>query len=388
MRILLINNFFHDVGGVERVFFLQRELLQSHGHIVIDFSTRAPENKFSEFAPYFVSDAKTFLQKSVRAIWSREVDRALSALIEKTKPDVVHIHGIFDALGPTVLWTLRRHHIKIIFTAHAYKLICPNWKLFSHDHIDELCGNAPLYGFNDVISCSVQNSFIKSFGAWFGWTLHRRLGAFNFINQIISPSKFVIEKHVARGWRTEKFVHIPNPVDADSILTAPADGSYILFIGRLVPEKGIAVLCAAAEKLPHAQFQIIGDGPVPKKGPPNVAFVGDKSPEDVIEYVRGAAAVVVPSIWYENDSLVVLESQAAGKIVVASAIGGIPEQIINGETGYLFPSGDSEKLAEILSKILATPPRHVGAQARRIVLATRDPELYYEQLMSVLSAQY
>jgi glycosyltransferase involved in cell wall biosynthesis len=396
MRILLINNFFHGVGGVERVFFLERELLRQHGHTVIDFSTRDPQNEPSEYAEFFVRSVDfhapgNIIEKAARFFWSPEVDQALSALIEKTKPDVAHVHGCFDVLGPTVLRVLARHGVRIVFTAHAYKLVCPNWKLFAHGHVHELCGASPLFALNDVVDRTIQNSFLKSAWGVAGWMAHRAAGTFAKIDCVISPSQFLIEKHLARGWAAKKFVHIPNPVAVNEFEKAPAEGNYFLFVGRLVEEKGVAVLLRAAARLPQVQFQIIGDGPCSETlrvgAPPNVAFLGRKNPEDVAEYMRGALGVVVPSVWYENDSLSVLEAQAMGKIVVASHIGGIPEQIIHGETGFLCEPGNDALLAEALEQIIAAGPAaraRIGAHARAVVHMVRDPELYYEQLMGVL----
>lgn len=398
MRILLINNFFHGVGGVERVFFLERELLRLHGHTVIDFSTRDARNAPSEYEKFFVGGVDFHapgnnFKKAARFFYSKEVDCALTTLIEKTQPDVAHIHGIFDVLGPTVLWVLARYKIKIIFTAHAYKLICPNWKLFAHGRVHELCGRPPLYALNDALDCTIQNSFFKSLWSVAAWYFHRALGAFKKINHIISPSKFLIDKHVTRGWAQKKFVHIPNPVDISHIEKSSAEGNYFLFVGRLVEEKGVAVLLSAAAGLPHIPFQIIGDGPelenLRAAAPANVAFLGRKNSDDVENYVRGALGIIIPSIWYENDSLAVVEAQAVGKIVIASHIGGIPEQIRHGETGFLCEAGSAELLANTIQHVCALAPAErarIGAHARATVHMVRDPELYYEQLMGVFGA--
>ncbi len=399
MRILLVNNFFYEVGGIERVFFAERELLQHHGHEVIDFSTQDVRNHPSSQQEFFVSsvDFQTrgnFFKKAMRFFYSREVDRALSKLIEATRPDVAHIHGTFDVLGPTVIRTLHRHGVRIIFTAHAYKLICPNWKLFAHGHVDEGCFDQP---FHDAWNKSIQNSYIKSFGAAAAWWLHETVGTFAMIDRIISPSIFLIEKHVERGWLRSKFVHVPNPVDINKYLITRGEGAYILFVGRLVPEKGVDILIHAAVRFPEIPVKIIGDGPdaerlariVHDRGISNVSFLGRRSSADVKEFMRGAFAVIIPSIWYENDSLSVLEAQAMGKVVIASYIGGIPEQIRHGDTGLLFEAGNPEALAEMVLHVAALSPeeRHViGVRARGFVDAIRNPEFYYEALMDTLGA--
>lgn len=397
MRILLINNFFRDVGGIERVFFDEREMLVTHGHTVIDFSTHHVDNHPSPYAEFFVSSVDfqrrgNFFKKAARFFYSREVDKKLSALIKKTQPHVVHIHGIFDVLGPSVLWVLRRHNIKIIFTAHAYKLICPNWKLFVRGKIDEGCKKNP---FHDAWNCSIQNSFIKSFGAAAAWWWHEKIGTFTLIHRIISPSQFLIDKHVEFGWPRETFVHIPNPFDAMRVVPAHGDEKFILFVGRLVPEKGVDMMIQAAAHIPEIPFIVIGDGPdrdalmqlAREKNVSNISFVGKKSPRDVLEYTKNALAVVVPSVWYENDSISVIQTQALAKIVIASYIGGIPEQIRHGVTGFLYEAGNPDALAKTILHVCALSPeeRHrLGVRARGMVDTVRAPELYYDALMAVL----
>lgn len=398
MRILLINNFFRDVAGVERVLFVERALLVQHGHDVIDFSTQHIDNYPSPHAEFFVSGVDfnspgNFFKKATRFFYSREVDKKLSALLEKTKPDVAHVHGIFDVLGPTVLYTLHKYKIKIVFTAHAYKLICPNWKLFSDGHIDEQCKHDP---FHDAWNRSIQNSFLKSFGSALSWWWHTRRGIYNYIDQIISPSQFLIDKHVEFGWSCSKFVHIPNPFDITRSPQLAEEGGYILFVGRLVPEKGVDVLIRAARLAPEVPIIIIGDGPERERlmelaretGASHISFIGRKTPAEVHVYMASALAVVVPSIWYENDSIAVVEAQAIGKIVIGSYIGGIPEQIKHGKTGFLFEAGNPEALAQTVMQVLALTPQErllLGNRARGMVDIIRQSEFYYEAVMTVLS---
>ncbi len=388
MRILLVNNFWRDVGGVERVVQTERALLGDHGHTVLEFSTAHPDNWPSPCEKYFVPADNW--RKISRLFYSPEVARALRALLRDHGPvDVAHLHGIFDVLGPTVLFELRRAGVPIIFTAHAYKLICPNWKLFARGQIDESCARGP---FADFWNRSIQNSFIKSFGGALAWWWHRRRGTFKLIDKIISPSQFLIDQHVARGWAREKFLHLPNPIEVTQYSPAGGDGTFALFVGRLVPEKGVDILVRAAALVPHVPFMIVGEGPeraVLEKlaraiGASNVSFVGKKSPRDVADFIAGARVVVVPSVWYENDSLAVLEAQAQARVVVASHIGGIPEQIRHGETGFLCAAGDAVALAQSLQKVWSLTPferAQMGARARAQVDVVRNPELYYEELM-------
>jgi glycosyltransferase involved in cell wall biosynthesis len=400
MRILLINNFFRSVGGVERVFFAERELLAQHGHEVIVFSTDHPANMPSPYAHYFPSGVDfhapgNLFKKAARFFYSREVEQKLEALIRDTKPEVAHIQGMFDILGPTVLRVLKKHGIPVVFTAHAYKLVCPSGRLFTRGHIDESCRRHLL---SDVFGRAVQNSFAKSLWGTFALWWHLKRGTFDAIDRIISPSMFLIHKHVEFGWDAARFVHIPNPIDITKFAVASSTDAYFLFVGRLVEEKGVEVFLRAAERLPQFQFKIVGDGPsrdslqkmVHDKKLMNVSFEGFHPPRDVVPYVANAMAVVVPSVCYETDPFSVLEAQAQGKVVIASYTGGIPEQIRSGETGFLFERGNAEALADVMEKVAgmsATERKNIGKQARGFVDTIRTPELFYEALMDVLGAK-
>jgi len=396
MRILLINNFFRPVGGVERVFFAERALLQQHGHDVIDFSTLHTENFASPYEKYFVSGVDfqksgNIFKKIGRLIHSREVAKKLSALIAETRPDVAHIHGMFDLLGPTVAHTLRAARVPMVFTAHAYKLVCPNGRLFSRDAIDESCRRNL---FNDVLHASVQNSFVKSFAGAFALWLNQRRGTFHLFDRIVSPSMFLIQKHVEFGFDAAHFLQVPNPIEVTKFELHDGEGRYVLCVARLVPEKGIRVLLDAAHRLPHIPIKIIGDGPerdalqqyAVQLNLKNVIFEGAQSAAEVSTYLRDAAAVVVPSVCYETDPYSVLEAQACGRVVVAAYTGGISEQIRDGETGFLVERGNAEALATTLERVWQMSPSEraaIGRRARGFVDTVRNPELYYEGLMDL-----
>lgn len=397
MRILLINNFFRDVGGVERVFFIERALLQQHGHEVIDFSTQHPDNHASPYEKYFVSGVDfqsggNLLKKMGRLMYSREVAQKLSQLIFDTRPDVVHIHGIFDLLGPTVVHTVHKHNIPMVFTAHAYKLICPSGRLFSHGDIDEHCQRNI---WNDVLHRAVQNSFVKSFGGALALWVNKQRGTFELFDRIISPSMFLIHKHSEFGWNSKQFIHIPNPVDVTEFPIADGAGSYMVCVARLVEEKGIDVLLKAAIETPDIAIKLIGDGPlreqlqqfVRENNIHNVSFEGKRTPQEVRDYVRAACAVIVPSTCYENDPYAVLEAQAMAQVVIASYTGGIPEQIRHGETGFLVERGNASALAATMREVWEmklSDRRAVGKRARGFVDTIRLPELYYEGVLDVV----
>jgi glycosyltransferase involved in cell wall biosynthesis len=160
---------------------------------------------------------------------------------------------------------------------------------------------------------------------------------------------------------------------------------YLLFVGRLRIRKGVEVLLEALHELrraiPGAALRIAGDGEhraalerAAADLGPAVAFLGTRSSSQVRTLLRGAAALVVPSI-YEGMPLVVLEAMEAGVPVVASAVSGIPEVVVGGETGWLVPPEDPEALARALEEVLTDPQeaRRRGEAGRRRVAGRYRP---------------
>ncbi|HEY4591394.1 MAG TPA: glycosyltransferase family 4 protein, partial [Thermoanaerobaculia bacterium] len=150
---------------------------------------------------------------------------------------------------------------------------------------------------------------------------------------------------------------------------------------RLRIRKGVEVLLEALRKIPGAVLRIAGDGEhraalerAAADLGPAVAFLGTRDAAQVRTLLRGAAALVVPSI-YEGMPLVVLEAMAAGVPVVASAVSGIPEVVVDGETGWLVPPEDPEALARALAEVLADPgeARRRGEAGRRRVAERYRP---------------
>jgi len=150
---------------------------------------------------------------------------------------------------------------------------------------------------------------------------------------------------------------------------APLDAP-IAFVGDLVKDKGINVLLDAYCHLQHAPPLILVGRRTPESPidlPRGVHATGSLPHSAAMEILRKAQVLVVPSTWQDPSPTVVLEGMAAGRPVVASAVGGITDMVINGETGLLVPPGDADALAAALSTVVNNPD-----QARAMGLAGRN----------------
>jgi glycosyltransferase involved in cell wall biosynthesis len=226
--------------------------------------------------------------------------------------------------------------------------------------------------------------------------LHRLLGTWKkHLDVVVCPSRFFRDKLVEWGWPARQLEVIPNVVDATRFEPAFDPGRYLLYFGRLAPEKGVATLLRAAA-MAGVPLKIAGSGPeeallraMPEAQRAEVEFTGFRSGEALHALVRGARAVVLPSEWYENAPMSVLESMALGKPVVGARIGGIPELIDEGDTGWLFTSGDATALAERLRSVALADDGALAAMGRRARerVAARYTRERYEQAMLALYAR-
>ena len=152
-------------------------------------------------------------------------------------------------------------------------------------------------------------------------------------------------------------------------------------------------LIRAARKA-RVKLVVVGTGPLENAlkeaaSGADVAFPGFQSDKALWDLVRGARAIVLPSEWYENAPMSVLEAYACGKPVIGADIGGIPEMITAGETGWLFPSGDSDALMELLSEVQGTSNEtlvRMGRAARELVVTRFTRSRYEREMLELYGA--
>jgi glycosyltransferase involved in cell wall biosynthesis len=394
--ILNVNKFHYLRGGSERYYFDLEAILSERGHRVVSFSMTHPKNRPSPQAARFVPEvswdgrgsALRALASGVSVIHSRAAAERIDALLDDEPIDVAHLHNIAHQLSPSILGPLRRRRIPVVQTLHDYKLICPNYRLFTEGAPCERCRggrywNAYLHRCGRGAGAGSLLLAVES-GA------HRAAGVYQRgVDLFLAPSRFLLEKAAAFGVPRERLRHVPYPIAVGSEQEEHGAG-YFLYAGRLAPEKGILTLLAAAERFRGAAIHIAGDGELRgevaarAEGLPHVTLHGHLAQDEVARLQRGALAVVVPSEWYENLPLAILEAFAAGKPAVAAAVGGIPELVRDGETGILFAPGDAAGLARALESAAGDPGAlaAMGARARAAARAAHDPGRHYAALLA------
>lgn len=361
MKILLVNKFFYMNGGSERVYFQERTALLGAGHEVKDFAMEDKRNLPSPCSKFFVPNIDYYgkqgirkkIQQSVAFIHSKDAVQNLEKLVKEEAPEIAHLHNIYHQLTPSLIPILKKHGIKVVMTIHDYKLVCPAYSALNENQICTACGGRHFWK-PTLTNCqgSLGKGLLLTLEAFF----HKWRKSYEAVDFFISPSEFLAGLVMCRIPK-EKIKVVRNGIDTMGCQPHYGDLGYVIYFGRLAEEKGIETLLKAYATLESVMpLKVIGTGPLERElrsTYPKVEFLGYKNGQDLKHLVAHAAFVVVPSEWYENCSMAVLEAMALGKPVIGSRIGGIPEQVHDGKTGFLFEMGNVGQLAEKIAILVS-----------------------------------
>lgn len=359
MRILLINKNHFIEGGADRVYLNSGKLLEDSGHEVAYFSTLNEHNLNSNYTDYFVQENKprnagffTKVKGVSKYLYNIEAADNLERFIKDFKPEVAHLHLFYGVLSASVLKTLKDKNIPIVITIHDYRLLCPvNAMLDKEGLICEKCKNDKFY--NCITKrCSEGNIFQSTVVTAEAYMRKFIFDPLTYINHFIFVSEFSRNKHISFDNRYKsKSSHLYNFSNSVANRLGPR-GDYLFYYGRLSKEKGILNLVKAVKKT-NSKLIIAGDGPQKEavlneiSGFPNIEYVGFQSGIALNDLILKSSFVVVPSEWYENNPMTIVESFLMGKPVIGSNIGGIPE-LVTSKTGLIFESGDELSLIDAI----------------------------------------
>ena len=376
-RLLNINNYHYRRGGSDVVYLDHAALLEEQGWTSSYFAMKHPQNFATPWSEYFVDEIEfghpyslgQKLAMAAKVVYSFEAQRKLKRLLADYPADIAHLHCIYHHLSPAIIPTLRDAGVPVVMTAHDLKIACPAYKMLNDTGICEKCKDGSL--INVLRHRCVRGSLAASAIVMVESGVHRWLDTYQGkIDKVVVPSRFFMEKFIEWGWRREQFAYIPNYVDASRFAPAYAAGDYFLYFGRLAPEKGVATLMRAA-RAAGARLKIAGSGPLEPELralqaelAADIEFLGYRSGADLHALIGQARAVVLPSEWYENAPMSVLESFALGTPVVGARIGGIPELVIDGETGWTFESRHTGQLSALLARLKTAPAAQIEARGR------------------------
>ncbi|MDO4160548.1 MAG: glycosyltransferase [Prevotellaceae bacterium] len=383
MKILLSNKFYYRRGG-DCIYMLNLEqLLKVHGHEVAVFAMDYPENIDSEWKKYFPQNMSK-LMAFTRPFGSKETKDKFCKLLDDFKPDVVHLNNIHTQLSPVIAEVVHKHGIKVVWTLHDYKLLCPRYDcLRDGKEICETCfsGDKKPCLDNKCMKGSKLASLI-GYREAVKWN-RKRLEACT--DTFVCPSQFMADKMIQGGFDASKMVTLCNFINIEKCKRDSYDKEdYYCFIGRLSHEKGARTLIEAANRLPY-KIKIIGGGPLMDElkgiANKNIEFVGFKQWNEIKELVGNARFSVIPSEWYENNPLSVIEAQCLGTPVLGARIGGIPELIDEGKTGMTFESRNTEDLKDKIERMWNTDFDY--KQIAESSMERYNSEEYYKNIIGI-----
>ena len=401
-KLLNINNYHYPRGGSDVVYFRHAEIFGEMGWNNAYFSMHHPKNVQSEWSQYFVDELELGHQYSLwkkvlmagKVVYSFEAQRKLNKLLDQFKPDVAHLHCIYHHLSPSILPVLKARGVPVVMTAHDLKLACPAYLMLNKTGICEQCSDGNVLNVikNKCIKGSTLASTIVGMEAWVNQQLntwHDNLDA------VVVPSKFYIEKFVQWGMPRSRFHYVPNFVESRLFEPNYDAGDYFLYFGRLSWEKGVPTLIRAAAKA-GIKLKLAGTGPEDAQLRQLAAdlgadaeFMGFCAGEKLHGLIKNARAVILPSEWYENAPMSVLESFALGKPVIGAEIGGIPELLRPGISGWTYASGDVDALAARIEEVAGlgnAQLRDMGMQSRRMVETEFSKQRYSEGVRDVYTS--
>jgi len=381
MKIILVHNRYQQPGGEDAVFAAEMALLRRHGNEMVEYiEDNQRINGMNRFAV------------ASRAIWSCSSQSKLNQILQDTRPNAVHFHNTFLLISPSAYYACQKFAVPVVQTLHNYRLLCPAGTFYRNGHICEDClGKTPPWP--GILHACYRDSRAETAVVSTMLTIHRWIRTWREqVDVYVALTEFARKKFIEGGLPSEKIVVKPNFVHPDPGIREEK-GLYALFVGRLSSEKGLRTLLWAWQYLQKIPLKIVGDGPLMEEVSAYVKthklewveLIGRCNHEEVLELMKGARYLVLPSECYETFGLVAVEAFACGVPVIASRLGAMAEIVDDGRTGLHFEPGNSEDLAAKVEWAWTHPEAmsEMGREARREYEEKYTAEKNYKMLLDI-----
>lgn len=367
------------------------ELFQKNGHCVLNLGYISIKNKRQMKSSFPLGEEKY----SVSTFFSEK--RIVETIIEKINAlntDLVICHNVYHKypMADLLKSIKERTTATIMMVFHDYKPVCPRANLYNGKRICTDCSGGRFYNMSRH-RCR-NNSFLESsllvMDSYYNNTFR---DAYQYPDIFISPSTFLAEQFGKMGF-SRKINVINNPIDTDDIPFHKKIGpkhNTLLFAGRLTKDKGVEVYIDTARSMPEFNFLIAGHGELLEtvknadREIKNIHYLGSLSKSQLLEQFEIADYLVIPSIWYENNPMIIIEAMAFGLPVLASSLGGIPE-LMNGERGFLFDPYQNGSLEQRIRELNLLPDEiyQATAERARVFSSNFSYDRYFEKLCLII----
>jgi glycosyltransferase involved in cell wall biosynthesis len=414
MKVLFATWTWKPIGGDYTYIENLKGLYEKNGYEVIKFSTYLNDSILKEDEKYFVkaydykklNASKGFLSgihALKNSIISFEAVRNLEKLLDDHKIDFAHFHLIHHWLTPAIIHSLKKRSIPVIWSLHDYKIICPEGGLYSNGKVCEKCISGSF--LNCMINRCKKKSILASTLATLDAYVYKLSGYYNYVHAYLCPSQFLLNKFLSAGFNESKMKLtnlcfdislIDEHIRRENTLeTDKSKEKFILYFGRIEEIKGIRTLIKAIDGTP-IHIKLAGTGPlleelkayVKDRNIHNIEFLGFKQKEDLFKLTRESLFVVCPSECYDIFPFSVIEAFLLSKPVIGSNIGGIPEMVIDGQTGYLHEPGNENELREKMLWLWNNPDLadEMGLNARKKAYNTVNFERHWQILENIIKS--
>lgn len=403
MRILQVNKFYDPRGGTERVLYDLEDGLRERGHEVGIFAGQHAANRHCAGPSWFVPERdyespglRERIDHAIATLYNHNARRHFAQALDEFAPDLVHLHNIYHQFSPSILDELHDRRLPAVMTVHDFKLVCPVYRLFRDGELCEECVGRdwPLGVVRHRCSrgSAAESLLLAVEASW-----HRRRSSYaRALDAFIAPGTFMQEKLIEGDLPADRVVlcrnalrDVPAAADANVRSTRPT----FLFAGRLSPEKGVDLLVDAARECPQIDLRIAGAGPDESllrehaTGCPNIVFLGHLDAATLQAERERSWATLVPSRWYENAPLSVIESWWAGRPVLGSGHGGLAEMLADGQAGW---SVEPERAAWVSALQRAATAAEeldrLGRKARDRAASRHGFDLFLDRTLEIYDA--
>jgi len=336
MNILIVNKYFFVSGGPERYMFSVIEALERQGHRVIPLALQLEQNRPSPYAHYFLppplseetSHYKDFslgladkLRLTARALYYWTARRRVAEIVRRERIDVVYLLNICNYISPSVVDGAREAGARVVMRLSDFNFICASYHFFRDGQVCTAC----MHGMHHAVKYRcMRGSLSLSLARVLAMKWHVLSRIYRRVDAFVAPSRFMAETLARVNIPPERIAYVPSFVILDEYQPEFAVGEYVVFFGRLDADKGVDVLLRAWQRLGASAppLRIVGSGEAELRlrelaaslGAANVQFDGFADQAQLARIIRGAAFVVVPSLWPDNAPMAVYEAMACATI--------------------------------------------------------------------------
>lgn len=390
-KVLIVNKFYYPRGGDCVCAINLEKLLRQKGHEVAVFAMKYDENIQSEYSKYFASNVDfaggigSKLNAAQRIFGKGSIKKEFARMLNEFNPDVVHLHNIHSYLSPIVAKMAKQYGAKVVWTLHDYKLLCPSYACLNNGTPCELCYNDKKWVLKN--RC-MKGSLVASVLAYLEAKYWNRTKLEKYVDAFVCPSAFMQSRmKLGNFGKLNVVCNFVDPVKLELFKSQDVNDrqDYYVYVGRLSEEKGIATLVNVAKEIDF-NLKIVGGGPLENQlrqiceNNPQIEFLGHQDAESVAKLLSAARFSIVPSEWYENNPLSVIESLCAGTPVIGTDIGGIPE-LFDGKNGMIVKMGSAIHLRKAILDSIDKKWQYDKIKEKAIVRFSH--ETYYSELCKV-----